>query len=95
MKNLPVLVSVIENIIELLDSADESNWANSFRKFRLECDCNNLEHLERLRRNMARIYGGMGSFNDLVLHKQGQPMIFENQTLDNLRKELFQILNDR
>jgi hypothetical protein len=95
MKNLELLVSVIEKITEHLDSVGESNWATSFNTFRQRCDSTNLESLERLRSEMLRVYGGMGSFNDLVLHKKGQPMTKENQLLDELRRDLFQILNDR
>lgn len=95
MKNLILLISVNEKIIELLTSVGESNWVTSFNKFREGCDSPDIENLERLRSEMLRIYGGMGSFNDLVLYKEGQPMIKENQDLDKMRKELFQILNDR
>lgn len=95
MKNLILLISVIEKIIELLNSVEESNWVTSFNKFRERCDSPDVEDLERLRSEILRIYGGMGSFNDLVLYKQSQLMIKESQNLDKLRKELFQVLNDR
>lgn len=95
MKNLILLISVIEKIIELLVSVGESNWANAFNQFRERCNNPDVENLECLRTEILRIYGGMGSFNDLVLYKQGQPMTKENQKLDELRKELFHILKDR
>jgi len=95
MKNLILLISVIEKIIELLIYVGESNWITSFKSFRERCDNSDVESLELLRNQILRIYGGMGSFNDLVLYKQGQPLIKENQKLDELRKELFGILNDR
>lgn len=31
------------------------------------------------------LFGGMGSLNDLVLHKGGQPLEVENERLDTLR----------
>ncbi|CAK3778097.1 hypothetical protein CWO27_04410 [Vibrio sp. 10N.286.51.C3] len=95
MKNVILLISVIEKIIELLVFVGESNWAGSFNSFRQKCDNASVENLDILRNEILRIYGGMGSFNDLVLYKQGQPMIKENQKLDELRTELFRILNDR
>ncbi|MDP2572697.1 hypothetical protein Q8W40_10930 [Vibrio penaeicida] len=94
MKNTILLISVIEKIIELLVSVDENNWAGSFTNFRQKCDNANADNLEILRGEILRVYGGMGSFNDLVLYKQGQPMIKENQKLDELRTKLFFILND-
>lgn len=39
---------------------------------------------------MRQLYGGMGSFNDLVLSSDGQPLIEENNRLDAMRKELYQ-----
>ena len=95
MKNVILLISVIDKIIELLVSTDENNWVNSFKNFRLKCDCTSAENLKFLRSEILLIYGRMGSFNDLVLYKQGQLMIKETQKLDGLRKELFRILNDR
>lgn len=84
-----ILISIIESVIELLVSAGETNWAAAFIDFRKQCDNPDVDNLERLRGEILRIYGGMGSFNDLVLYEQGQPMIKENQKLDKLRKELF------
>ncbi|WP_438826910.1 DUF6966 domain-containing protein [Salmonella enterica] len=42
--------------------------------------------------NMKTLYGGMGSFNDLVLHKAGIPDKDENNKLDLLRHELYGLL---
>ena len=95
MKNIILLISLIEKIIKLLTSVGESNWVNAFKNFRQKCDSVDIDQLELLRSEILRVYGGMGSFNDLVLYKQGQPMIKENQELDELRTELFRILNDR
>ncbi|MCG7561330.1 MULTISPECIES: hypothetical protein [Pseudoalteromonas] len=95
MKNVTLLISEIEKIIELLVSVGETNWVGSFNNFRQKLDSTNAENLETLRSEILRVYGGMGSFSDLVLYEQGQPMIKENQKLDELRTELFRILNDR
>ncbi|WP_423244526.1 DUF6966 domain-containing protein [Enterobacter kobei] len=34
---------------------------------------------------MKKLYGGMGTFNDIVLHNNGIPLIRENDGLDDLR----------
>lgn len=85
-------ISVIEKIIDLLTYAEESNWISSFKKFRVLFNNSGTEDLKFLRSEMLGIYGGMGSFNDLVLHHKGLPMIEENNSLNKLREELFQTL---
>ncbi len=87
------LNSIIKQIIDLLVSVGESNWADTFTSFRLKLVNSDSENLQVLRSDILRIYGGMGSFNDLVLYNEGQVLIRENQTLDKLRKELFDVLN--
>jgi len=37
-------------------------------------------------------FGGMGSFNDLILHRDGIPLIEENDYLNELRKKLYAYL---
>ena len=36
------------------------------------------------------LYGGMGSFNDLVLYIGESPSVDENERLDKLRRQLFE-----
>jgi len=92
MKNVMLTISLIEQIIDLLVSVRESNWADAFKSFRRRLDNSDSESTETLRSDILRIYGGMGSFNDLVLYQEGQPLIKENQALDKLRMELFDAL---
>jgi hypothetical protein len=42
---------------------------------------------------LKKLYGGMGSFNDIVLHKNGIPLIRENDELDDLRHKLYKQLD--
>lgn len=37
----------------------------------------------------------MGSFSDFVLHKNGIPLIFENNQLENLKEQLFDACEKR
>jgi hypothetical protein len=94
MKNLNLLILVINEINELLITVGEPDWSDAFNKFRQKCNDVDSENLKDLRVEILRLYGGMGSFNDLVLYKQGQPMLEENKKLDALRKELFNIVRD-
>ena len=38
---------------------------------------------------IVSMYGGMGSLNDLILYKGGQPLAKENAELDALRAKLY------
>lgn len=40
------------------------------------------------------MYGGMGSLNDIVLYKNGQPLIAENDEFDALRTELYNLCRE-
>ena len=95
MKKSILIIAIIEKILTLLTSVQEDNWAKSFMKFREQFDSIDEVKLADARTDILKIYGGMGSFNDLVLYDQGQPMIEENTTLDALRRELFTILSER
>ncbi|WP_420107405.1 DUF6966 domain-containing protein [Leclercia adecarboxylata] len=39
------------------------------------------------------LYGGMGSLNDLVLYRNGKVLMSENDELDQLRRDLFNLLS--
>lgn len=39
-------------------------------------------------------FGGMGSLNDVVLYKSGQPLIAENTEFDELRSQLFRLCRE-
>lgn len=42
---------------------------------------------------IKRMFGGMGSFNDLVLYNNGQVAVAENDLLSTLREELFDLVS--
>ena len=95
MNRVILITSVLDNIIKLLESNNENNWVHAFKIFRKKCDNSNAEDLKLLYGEIRRIYGGMNSFNDVILCHQGEYLVKENETLDGFRKELFDILNDR
>jgi len=94
MKNVTLLNVTIEKIIILLTSVEENNWLTSFNQFKQKCNNSDSKNIEYLHNEILKIYGGMGSFNDLVLYNNGQPLVKENQNLEQLRKELFDILHN-
>jgi hypothetical protein len=38
---------------------------------------------------IIKMYGGMGSLNDVILYNGNQPLVDENKEFDTLRSELF------
>jgi hypothetical protein len=86
MKN--EIKKTVIHIIEILASNDEFSWAKAFEKL-----CSNIDiDYESSLHSLKGMYGGMGSFNDLVLHKDGIPLINENDELDALRHTLYEQL---
>lgn len=73
-------------IQKLLIEVEEFNLAKSFGSFISE-----LEKSEdnSVYRKIISIYGGMGSFNDLVLYKNGILCRRENDSLSELRHGLY------
>lgn len=84
---------ILNDLITILQSTGESNWKNVLNNF-----YNDLTHVEsdsdarRFANELMQIYGGMGSFSDLVLYQNNQPCITENNTLDDARKKLYKEL---
>lgn len=70
---------------------DEPSFSKAFHYF-----ADALEHEEgrEVRRKILSMYGGMGSFNDLVFHKDGKPLGKENDELDVLRRELYKQITE-
>ncbi|MGL3255855.1 DUF6966 domain-containing protein [Salmonella enterica] len=80
--------STINDIIIVLQDNNERYWVNIFKEYLVLLD----NDYEQCIHNMKTLYGGMGSFNDLVLHKAGIPDKDENNKLDLLRHELYGLL---
>ena len=79
---------VIQQIVELLKNCGEKSWANA-----IECSWSESEQdLDYAKNRIRALYGGMGSFNDLVLHSpDGVPLKAENDELDDLRSQLYEL----
>ena len=91
MGNIVVLIPLLEKIVKLLLSVEEDNWSAALENFRDRCNQIESERdVKILQSEILRIYGGMGSFSDLVLYSRGKVLVEENQKLDELRKELFE-----
>jgi hypothetical protein len=79
----------VTDIITILSLNDEDSWAKIFEKLGFELDVDYESSIYSLK----KLYGGMGSFNDIVLHKNGIPLIRENDELEDLRHKLYKQLD--
>jgi hypothetical protein len=78
---------VLVRMIDLLRQGALNDWANALHR----CLLNLANDPDEVRTQIIAMYGGMGSLNDLVLYKNGQPMTRENNELDSLRGELYKL----
>lgn len=80
----------LTHIISVLRSNNENAWAKTFENLgsELDVDCETTIFA------LKKVYGGMGSFNDIVLHKNGLPLRKENNELEDLSHRLYQQLEE-
>ncbi len=83
--------NLLLELSKLLNRHNEARWCNAFlvlykESFRYEGA--NYDHC--FIREIMNLYGGMGSFNDLILHKDMKSLDKENDQLDNLRNQLYE-----
>lgn len=67
--------------------AFDSFWADQVRRAADGVSNSDAHGLQRF----LGFFGGMGSLNDLVLHRDGQPLTVENDELDNLRSKAWSL----
>ena len=84
---LDELLKVLDEIIQLLEADGEQLWSNWLRQSRdwlLNSDFAGIEHL-------LSAYGGMGSFNDLIIIQNKEGYVEINNKLDNLRRQAWEL----
>jgi hypothetical protein len=74
-------------ILGILNTSDERMWADVFKYLLEELE---IKAPKEMAREILKIYQGMGSFNDLILYKNGVICFEETVAIDKLRKELFE-----
>jgi len=75
----------LKAIERLLVDCDDTHWLYVFTCLNRECELD----AESTKLQVLGLYGGMGSFNDLVLYRDGHVLTAENDELDSLRSQLF------
>jgi len=85
------IIKICQDIAMLCRQNQSDEWANSFDRFVDELE---YDDWNATKRRILSIYGGMGSFSDLVWDKNGIPLIKENNELDRLSTKLYKLVTD-
>lgn len=76
---------ILLEIIELLEIVDEYDWITTLKRLYADHISSQKDWLRKIK----SLFGGMGSFTDLVLVRNGIICIDENHKLDQLRDRLY------
>ena len=79
------LLDQCKQLEEICRTGDAERWADLFAYFKQKIIDGESQEAKR---ELKSIFGGMGSFNDLILQKNGQ-ILDSNARLQELRSELF------
>jgi len=78
---------VLDEMIALIKKGANDDWIGPLAEAKTKL----LKDPKAARHSIMSMYGGMGSLNDVVLYKSGQPLIQENIEFDRLRSELYKL----
>lgn len=92
------LVEVLKQLVELLETSDESHWSKILVKSKVRIEDSDFSGVELL----LGSYGGMGSFNDLIIHqptslgvvKFTKDGVESNEKLSALRTQAWNLAQD-
>jgi hypothetical protein len=95
METLNLIKNRIERIIDLLKIANQTEWVKYFMELLIKINNSNDQDTEKqIARDVLGLFGGMASFNDLVLSKNAKMLIKENDELKRLKNKLFKIASN-
>lgn len=83
------IIFVLSRIIDLLEKTGDYDWAFFFKDIKKDLMRNNNQ--KEVIKKIYKSFGGMGSFNDLVLQKDMKMLTIENDLLDEYRHLLFEL----
>jgi len=78
---------LLARMVELLRFGGIDAWADSLERSRKKL----TKNIELEKNTILSMFGGMGSLSDLVLYRDGKPLVKENNEFDELRKKLYAI----
>lgn len=80
---------ILKRMIDLLHvGGDVEGWAVALERVRVGFH-NDTRYASS---TLLSMYGGMGSLNDVVLYRDGQVLIAENNEFDALRAQLYDLV---
>ena len=84
------MIKIIERIVELLGISDEpdSIYYHDFLVY-IFGELKKPHELNKIAENILSVYGGMCTFGDVVIYKNGEYLKEEHREFDKLRTKLF------
>jgi uncharacterized protein YjbI with pentapeptide repeats len=76
-------------LYQLLATVAEKDWAARILELQNKLETASVQGKKQVSREGLNFFGGMGSLNDIVLHRNGIPLLEENDKLDTLRNEIY------
>lgn len=87
MKDIRAIQEVLVQLEDVLRRGNNPNWANAIETLMHEF----AQDPDTTVGDVIRLFGGSGSLNDIVLYGNGTPLIRENNDLDKLRSNLYEL----
>lgn len=87
MTNISEIQGVLHRMSQLLLFSGLDDWATAISRLASKAD----DGYAMVRPEIRRMYGGMGSLNDIVLYKDGRVLKEENDEFDTLRERLYDL----
>jgi cobalamin-dependent methionine synthase I len=78
----------LSQMADVLRQCERQEWADRLDAYRARLYADSQATVA----DIISLYGGMGSINDIVLYKNMQPRMAENQVFDQLRGQLFDLI---
>jgi len=84
-----LIIDKMQRMATLLELGGYPEWSSSIFKLakKYELDRDDTKYI------FLNFYSGMGSLSDLVLYRNGKVLMSENDELDQLRRDLFNLLS--
>ena len=87
-EKLKIVKEKMIRIAELLDLGGRTDWSSSVYHLAYVLE----EEPVDTKYKILRLYGGMGSLNDIVIYQKGNILIPETNELDKLRTEVYDLV---
>jgi hypothetical protein len=90
MTNIQEIDSLLSRMTALLNLGSQGSWASALERHRANLEVEPIATAAR----MLAMYGGMGSLNDVILYRDGQPLAKENNEFYELRSRLYELCHN-